>query len=191
MGRNNKQQDIETSSIDDVEEHIEQQQQEDATLAFGKPEPKQRGSEAALLRQKKKRVMTKEQLEHLQRCRELAKQKKQQLAEANPKSRLNKQMKHKEVLEQAKEIDQLVDQKIEQQKKALPQDFIIKDAKYYKEKYNRLKSEYRNFQTTQTQPTPSMRSQIKTESDNNLRQQLERERLRLSAMNLFGHSNFL
>jgi len=178
MGRNNKQQDIEISSTDDLEEHIEQQEQPEEP-------PKQ---------EKKKRVMTQEQLNHLQKCRELAKEKKKQLAEANPKSRLNKELKHKEVSEQAKEIDQLVDKKIEQQKKALPQDFIIKDAKYYKEKYNRLKSDYRNLQTTQTtqtQNTTSMREQIKKESDNNLRQQLERERLRLSAMNLFGRSDFI
>ena len=178
MGRNNKQAqnvDIETSSIDDVEEHIEQPEPQE-------PEPP---------KQPKKRVMTKEQLDHLAKCRELAKQKKAQLAEANPKSRINKQLKHKEGLEQAQEIDKLVYQKIEQQKKALPQDFIIKDAKYYKEKYNNLKTQYKNLQSTPPPPAPSMRSQIKTESDNSLRQQLERERLKLSAMNLFGHANFL
>ena len=180
MGRNNKQAqsvDIETSSIDEVEEHIEQPEPQE-------PEPP---------KPQKKRVMTKEQLDHLAKCRELAKQKKQQLAEANPKSRINKQLKHKEVLEQAQEIDKLVYQKIEQQKKALPQDFIIKDATYYKQKYNNLKTQYKNLQSTPPppQPAPSMRSQIKTESDNSLRQQLERERLCLSAVNLFGHSNFL
>lgn len=178
MGKNNKkyQENIETSSIDD--EHIEMIEEQ----------PKQQEEP---IKEKKKRVMTQEQLDHLAKCRELAKQKKKQLAEANPKSRLHKHLQHQEVLEQAKEIDQLVDKKIEEHKKAIPTDFIVKDARYYKEKYNRLKSDYRNLQTTTTNNNVSMKERIQKESNNKLVQDLERERLRLSAMNLFGRSDFI
>jgi len=135
----------------------------------------------------RKKVMTPAQLEHLAKIRELATQKKKQLAQANPKN-IRKEV-NKQLLEEAKQINEI---KPQIQVQAQPQvQAFTKDAKYYKQKYDKLKQEHRSLQSTFNTNQVSMQQKIRQQADNRILRDLEREHLKLGAQALFGHSEFL
>ena len=137
--------------------------------------------------QKKKKIMTPAQLEHLAKIRQLAIDKKKALAQANPKN-IRKEV-NNQILEQAKQINEI--KSIQQPQPQAQAQALTKDAKYYKQKYDKLKQEHRSLQSTFNTNQVTMQHKIRQQADNRILRDLEREHLKLSAKSLFGHCDFL
>ena len=139
--------------------------------------------------QKKKKIMTPAQLEHLAKIRQLAIDKKKALAQANPKN-IRKEV-NNQILEQAKQINEIKSQQQPQPQASAQAQLFTKDAKYYKQKYDKLKQEHRSLQSTFNTNQVTMQHKIRQQADNRILRDLEREHLKLSAKSLFGHCDFL